>query len=165
MESSNNIAAALPALYGNNYYYGGGANAGIAVPMFGAMAYDYVNASLQIANPAVTELDTNIINDVGYAVGFGVPLGPFIQFGVEGRYIKRSGTQYNYGAAELAGLNLNQLQSDVTSWGTGYELDSGMNFILPEPIFHPEISVVWQNIGMTSLSRRRRIIFRRILQI
>lgn len=153
LQNSKNIATALPALYGKNYYYGAGANTGVAVPMFGAMMYNYLNASLQIANPPVTEIDANILNDYGYAVGFGVPLGPFVQFGAVGRYIKRSGTQNNYGAASLASLNMNQVTGDIYSWGTGYELDTGANFFLPEPFFHPEISVVWQNIGTTTFKQ------------
>jgi len=118
--------------------------------MFGAAMYDAVNASASINNPPYTQMNVSVLNDYGYAMGFGVPVGPFVQLGAEGRYIKRSGTQNVYSGGTLASLSTSQITSDATAWGIGYELDIGANFIVPIPGFTYDLSVVWQNVGDTS---------------
>ena len=108
---------------------------------------------MSVQNPPLTEIDANAFNDFGYAVGVGVPIGPFVQVGIEGRYIKRTGTQNVYTGASLASLNMDQIKSDLTNWGRGYEFDMGTNFLVPTPIFLLDLSVVWQNVGMTSYTQ------------
>lgn len=153
LKNSANLAQTLPPLYGQNYYAGAQGKTGIAVPMFGATVYDAVNTQMGIHSPPLTEIDVNALNDFGYAVGVGVPLGPFVQVGIEGRYIKRTGTVNNYGASSLASLNMNQITSDLTNWGRGYEFDMGTNFIVPTPVFLLDMAVVWQNVGTTTYTQ------------
>lgn len=153
IESSSNLASTLPSLYGQNYYAGAQAMTGVAVPMFGAAIYDAVNTQFSIHSPPMTDINVNALNDFGYAMGVGVPIGPFVQVGIEGRYIKRSGTVNDYYGADLASLNTSQIKSDLTNWGRGYEFDMGANFLVPTPIFMLDLSVVWQNVGMTTYTQ------------
>jgi len=152
-DSGANLATAIPPLYGKDFYYGGQARTGIALPMFGLIAYDAVNASLSVHNPPYTQVDLNATNDYAYALGFGVPISPFLQIGAEGRYIKRTGTDYTYSGGTLGSLSSNQIKSDALAWGTGYEFDMGANLIVPTPIFTFDFSVVWQNIGTTTFKQ------------
>jgi hypothetical protein len=149
-QSTTNLATALPPLYGQNFYYGGNARTGIAVPMFGAALYNAVNASAVVHNPPYTQIDVDATNDYTYALGFGVPIGPYVQLGAEGRYIKRSGTSYTYSGSDFVTLSNNQIASDILAWGRGYELDVGANFIIPIPQATFDFSLVWQNVGTTT---------------
>jgi hypothetical protein len=150
IKGSSNLAQSLEPLYGKNYYAGAGARAGVAIPLFGAAVYDVANLNLGVHNPAYTQLDVNMLDDYGYALGFGIPIGPFMQFGVEGRRVKRTGSQNIYTGASFANLTTTTLQSDITQWGLGYAMDVGMNFIIPSPLVSLDIAASWQNVGNTT---------------
>lgn len=152
-KSGTDLSTAIPPLYGKNYYYGGQARTGIALPMFGLIAYDAVNASLAVHNPPYTQVDVNVTNDYAYALGFGVPVGPFLQIGAEGRYIKRTGTDYTYSGGTLSSLNTDQIKSDAFAWGIGYQFDLGANVVVPTPGFNFDFSLVWQSVGRTTFKQ------------
>jgi hypothetical protein len=149
-DSSTDLSTALPPLYGKDYFYSANARSGIALPMFGAAVYNATSAQAQVHNPPFPEIDVKATNDYTYALGFGVPLGPFVQVGAEGRYIKRTGVSKTYTGADFANLSNNQIASDITAWGRGYELDLGANFLIPVPLATFDFSVVWQNVGNTT---------------
>jgi hypothetical protein len=149
LKSSTSLATDIPPLYGKNYYLGAGGKSGIAVPMFGFAVYDYLNASLAIHNPAFTQIDVSVLNDYGYAAGFGIPLGPFLQMGGEFRRVKRTGTQTTFAGGSLSNLNTTALKSDATNWGIGYALDVGANIVLPLPFATFDLGAAWRDVGDT----------------
>lgn len=150
LSKSTNLAQDLSALYGNHYYFGGGGKTGVAIPMFGAAIYDSANFKAAFNSPPYTQIDVSALNDFGYAVGFGVPLGPFFQIGADGRFVKRTGTETTYSGGTLANLSTSQITSDLTNWGVGYALDVGMNVVIPGPLFALDIGAAWQNVGNTA---------------
>lgn len=152
-DSGADLSSLVSPLYGKNFNYSAMGRAGLAMPMLGAAVYSSVKTSLAVHNPPYTQLDVNALNDYGYALGFGVPVGPFVQLGMEGRYIKRTGTQNIYSGGSLANLSNDQIVSDLKAWGIGYEFDVGANFLIPIPMATFDFSIVWQNIGDTAFKQ------------
>jgi hypothetical protein len=146
-DSSSGFSSAIEELYGDHVWSGAGGQMAFTAPMFGIAAYDHADALVQIDNPVYPEVYTGIVNDYGYVMGFGVPIGPFLQAGLNLRYVKRSGARVPWGASFVADLDADTIFSHVTGWGKGYGADSGVNLVLPAPFFTATLSAVWKNMG------------------
>lgn len=147
--TSSNLATSLNPLYGKKAWVGAQAETAFTAPMFGIAIYDHAGTLVKLDNPVYPSLNATLINDYGYTMGIGVPIGPFIQFGFDLKYIKRTGTNQPLGAASLADLTPSNLTRNFTRWGRGYSLDTGFNFILPLPIATGILSAAWKNVGQT----------------
>lgn len=148
--SGSQYADQIDGLYGEHVYTGVGAESAFTAPMFGFAVYDHADALVRVDNPIYPQLYTSVINDLGYVGGFGAPLSPFVHFGMDFRYVKRTGARLPFGAAFLADLDPKKIYSHVTGWGQGYGMDAGLNIVLPAPLFTATLSTVWRNIGQMS---------------
>ncbi|NJL25622.1 MAG: hypothetical protein HC902_10900, partial [Calothrix sp. SM1_5_4] len=72
-------------------------------------------------------------------MGFGAPLGPFLQAGVALRYVKRTGAKMPFGAGFIADLDSDKIVERITGWGVGYGADAGINIVIPAPFFHRDV--------------------------
>lgn len=149
-DTSTGFSSAIANLYGEKVWTGVGGEMAFSMPMFGFMIYDHADALVKIDNPVFPEIYTSVINDYGFAAGFGAPLGPFLQAGIALKYIKRTGARLPFGASFLADLDADAIYSNVTGWGKGYGVDSGINVVLPAPFFTATLSAVWRNMGEIS---------------
>ncbi|MGE4130868.1 MAG: hypothetical protein AB7F86_04485 [Bdellovibrionales bacterium] len=145
--SSSGFSSAVSELYGEHVWSGAGGESIFTIPFIGFGVYDHADALIKIDNPVYPEIYTSVVNDFGYVLGIGVPIGPFLQGGVNLKYIKRTGARVPFGASFVADLDPNTIYSNVTGWGTGYGADIGGNIVLPAPFFTATLSAVWKNVG------------------
>lgn len=141
------FAEQLDALYGEHVYTGIGVETAFTAPMFGFAVFNHADAMVQVDNPVYPEVYTSIVNDYGYVAGLGAPIGPFFEFGMNFKYVKRTGARLPFGAAFLADLDPAMILNNVRGWGKGYGVDGGFNIFVPAPFFRATFSTVWRNIG------------------
>lgn len=147
--SGQEFVSALNNLYGKNTWIGASGKVGISLPFFSAAVYNTADVGLLFNNPVYPQIEANAVNDLGYTMGVGVPLGPFIHWGLSLKYIKRWGTRDPLSVSTLANLDFQSLQDRYMQWGRGYGMDMGVNFLVPTPFVKPIFSAVWRNIGDT----------------
>ena len=145
----NELSDTIGKLYGDHVWSGVGGESIFTMPMIGFGVYNHTDALIKVDNPVYPALQTDVINDYGYTAGLGVPLGPFVQAGINLRYVKRMGARLPLGASLIADLDMDKLKGRVTGWGVGYAADTGVNLILPAPFFTATLSAVWKNMGKT----------------
>ena len=145
--SGSSFVSALDNLFGKHTWVGAGGRGALTLPYFGIAVYNVADIGLVYHNPVYPQFDTNAVNDYGYTMGTGVPLGPFIHWGLNLKYVKRFGTRDPISTSTLANLDFESLKSKYTQWGRGYGMDMGLNFVLPTPFVRPVFSAVWKNIG------------------
>ncbi|MBX3021722.1 MAG: hypothetical protein KF799_08615 [Bdellovibrionales bacterium] len=143
----SDMADQIEELYGEHIYTGLGVESAFTAPMFGFAIFDHADALVQVDNPVYPEISTSVINDYGYVAGMGAPIGPFFEFGVAFKYVKRTGARVPFAAGFLADLDTELIMSHLTGWGKGYGADAGFNVVLPAPFFKATFSTVWRNIG------------------
>lgn len=148
--SGSAFIEALNNLYGKNTWVGASGRAGLSLPFFSVAVYNVADIGLVYNNPVYPQFDTNAVNDFGYSMGVGVPLGPFIHWGLSLKYIKRFGTRDPISTSTLANLDFTSLKEKYTQWGRGYGMDTGVNLLVPTPFVKPVFSAVWRNIGDTN---------------
>lgn len=147
--TASGFADAIDEIYGESVGVKAAGEAAFTTPFFGFAAYNHADTLLQINNPVFPEVYANIINDYGYVMGLGLPIGPLIHTGLNLRYVKRTGARENFGATNIADLDSADLTARVTNWGKGYGADAGVNLVVPLPFFSATVSAVWKNIGQT----------------
>ncbi len=147
--SSSGFADAIGDLYGEHVSAGFGGDSIFTAPMIGFGTYTHTSAMIMVDNPVYPGLRTSIINDYGYMMGVGVPIG-FFHLGMDLKYIKRMGADKTFGPSELADLDPDLLVRDLTKWGVGYGADLGASFVIPAPFFTFAMSAAWKNVGRTS---------------
>lgn len=145
--AGSEFADKIAALYGEHIYTGLGAETAFTAPMFGFAVFDHADALVKVDNPVYPEVYTSVINDYGYVAGLGAPIGPFVEFGMAFKYVRRTGARVPFAAAFLADLDPNVILENVSGWGKGYGADAGLNIVLPAPFFRATFSTVWRNIG------------------
>ncbi len=145
--SSSEFSEAIKKLYGEHVWTGIGGESVFTMPMIGFGIYNHSEALIKVDNPVYPQINTNVINDYGYVVGLGVPLGPFLQAGMNLRYVKRQGATLPFGASFIADLDPDKIYSRLTDWGVGYGMDTGVNLVIPAPFFSATLSAVWKNMG------------------
>jgi hypothetical protein len=121
----------------------------VAVPYFGFAVYDNVDLNLRPQNPAFTSVDVNAIEDYGYAMGGAFQIGDFVQFGMDIKHIRRTGASESVGPSLIGTLDPTTIKNNLIREGNGFEVDSGMNLLLPGSA-HPVISATWRNMGVTT---------------
>jgi uncharacterized membrane protein YgcG len=144
------LSDTIQKLYGEHVSSAVGGESIFTMPMLGVGVYNHTDALIKVDNPVYPTLQTEVINDYGYTLGAGVPLGPFLHAGMNLRYVKRTGARLPLGASVLADLDMDKLKGQITGWGVGYAADTGMNLILPAPFFTATLSAVWKNMGKTN---------------
>lgn len=138
----------IRSLYGDHVWLGVGGKTAFAMPYFAAALYNHIDFTLDVNNPAYPTFDLSYINDVGYLVGTGLPIGPFLDFGLGLKYIRRTGARYPFGAADVATLDPDVIVDQLQNKGRGYGIDLGATLHIPGPL-SPSVSFVWKNVGMT----------------
>jgi len=146
-ESSDEFSDTLQELTGEHISAGFGGQSIFTAPMIGFGVYNHTSARIRVDNPVYPQFNANVLNDYGYVLGFGIPVAPILHIGANLRYIKRSGANVPFGAADLADLDADAIYERMTAWGKGYGADLGMNLVLPTPILSAAIGVAWKNIG------------------
>ncbi len=143
------FADAIGELYGETISLNIGGSSIFTAPMFGFGVYNHSDVIIQINNPVSPEINATVINDYGYVFGFGAPIGPFLQLGLDLKYIKRTGGELPFGPGSIADLNPDAITQRITGWGVGYGADLGMNLVVPAPFFSATFAAVWRNVGVT----------------
>jgi hypothetical protein len=146
--SDSAFADAIQDLYGDHVSAQVGGESIFTMPLLGFGVYDHSSAILRIDTPVDPALRTTVINDYGYVMGVGIPMG-FFHWGLDLKYIKRTGTDTTFGAGDVADFNSDAIVSRMSEWGVGYGADTGMSLVIPTPIVSPVFSVAWKNIGQT----------------
>ncbi len=146
-DDSDDFADTVQELYGEHVWGGAGGQSIITAPMIGFGVYNHLDSLIKIDNPVYPEIYTSVINDYGYVLGFGAPIGPFLEAGASLKYIKRTGSRVPWGASFIADLEPSTIYDNITGWGTGYGADAGMNVVVPAGIITGSFSAVWRNIG------------------
>jgi len=124
------------------------------MPYFGMAVFDNAFVDFLLHNPAYPTLDMDYVNDVGATVGFGVPVGPSLGWGVNIRKLTRTGGPQTLGPDLLntPGLSTQTLIDQFTNKGTAWGLDTGLMYKIPVP-FNPTLSLSWQDIGSTAFTQ------------
>lgn len=146
-EGGEEYAEAIEELYGEHVWTGVGGESAFTIPMLGFAVYNHGDAQISVDNPVSPQIYTNVINDYGYVLGFGIPFTPFLHMGANLKYVKRMGARVPWGASFLADLNPEAIYDNMTKWGKGYGADVGVNLRLPTPILSATVSAVWKNVG------------------
>ncbi|MCB9025074.1 MAG: hypothetical protein H6625_02045 [Bdellovibrionaceae bacterium] len=150
LQSSGGFASTLRELYGEKVYVNVGAKTAIVTPWFAAALYDNIDTSLRINNPAVPEIDANIVNDLGVGLGFGFSILPGFQMGMTFKRITRTGSRFTLGSSLIGSLDPEAIKDEVMRTGLGYSTDLGFNIAPNLGVVEPVISFVWKDLGVTS---------------
>ena len=148
LQNAGDLSATLAELYGENVWLGVGAKTGMTFPLVAFAVYDSADASLSVHNPAYTTLGVDVVNDFGYAAGFGAMVIPGVEVGMGIKWIKRLGSRAPVGASLIGDLDPDVIMQNIRNEGIGYGLDLGMNFTIPAPV-QPTFSFAWRNVGTT----------------
>ncbi len=150
LQDDGGLANTINALYGKNLSAYAGAKTAIVTPWFAAAYYDSFELSLLVNNPAVPEINANVVNDLGIALGFGFNVVPGVQMGMAFKRINRTGGRTLLGANLIGGLDADALQDELMRKGVGYSADLGLNFAPKIGPAESVISFVWRDMGTTS---------------
>ena len=149
LKDSDTFSKIIKKMYGERVWAAGGGNLAITLPYFGFAIYNHIDVSLDVNNPAYTNMDISVTNDVGQALGVGLPIGPMFHVGAVVRRITRIGARAPFGPSFIASLDPNSISDDIKTKGIGFAADIGIN-IKPSSSVSPTFSFVWYNIGGTS---------------
>ncbi len=147
-DSSDDFSEAIGALYGETASVNFSGESVFTMPLFGFGVYNHTMAQLRVNNPVYPALQTTFVNDYGYVMGVGLPLG-LVHWGLDLKYIKRTGADTVFGPSSVADLDSEAITSRLTQWGVGYGADMGASLVIPTPILSATVSAVWKNMGQT----------------
>ncbi len=148
VQGTGTFANTVRSLYGDHVWLGAGAKTAFYMPFFAFSVYDHFDSSLGVHNPVYPNLDISVVNDYGYAIGTGFGIGPAFNFGLDVKYIQRTGARVPFGPTYVGGLNPDAIMTQLESKGTGYSLDLGATIRVPGPV-SPSFAFVWKNVGIT----------------
>lgn len=151
LQSSGGFADTVNELYGERVWLAAGGKTAITIPFLGFAVYDNLDASLDVNNPVYPTMDVQVINDLGYVMGFGAPILPILHVGGVIRRITRTGARAPFGPSYIASLDPSGITNDIEKKGVGYAADLGMNIRIPGPV-SPTLSVLWRNLGKTKFA-------------
>ncbi len=151
--TGSNYATMIRNFFGKQVWVGVSDSLGFAMHDFAIAAYDYLNLSFNLHNPAYANLNFNITNDVGFLAGTALSLvpGDSMRVGFTMKRITRYGARLPFGPSTLATLSNTQLTQLAGNYGTGYGFDAGMLLELPIGV-HPTLSAVWHDVGQTQFT-------------
>ena len=152
-KDSSNITSLIQSEYGKYHWLNVGTKTAFTFPHFGVALFGNADALLSVANPPYPELRLQYYQDYGGVVGFGFePVPSFIKFGLDVKYMIRTGTESIFTSDQLATLKTDQITAALQSAGSGYAMDSGLLVTIPSPI-RPTLSFVWKNMGCTAFTK------------
>ncbi len=152
-QNSSNITSAIQSEYGKYHWLNVGTKTAFTFPHFGVGLFGNADALLSISNPPYPELRVQYYQDYGGVIGFGFePVPGFVKFGMDTKYIIRTGTESIFTSDQLATLKTDQITAALQSTGSGYALDTGLLVTIPSPI-RPTLSFVWKNMGCTAFTK------------
>ncbi len=152
-KNSSNLTNAIQSEYGKYHWLNVGTKTAFTFPHFGVGLFGNADALLSVSNPPYPELNLQYYQDYGGVVGFGFePVPGFVKFGMDTKYIIRTGTESTFTSDQLATLNTTQITNALQSTGSGYALDAGLLVTVPSPI-RPTLSFVWKNMGCTAFTK------------
>lgn len=148
--TGSNYSAIIHQFFGRQVWLGLSDSLAFSMKDFAVAAYDYLNMSFNLHDPAYANLTFNVTNDIGFISGFAFSVIPqdILRLGVVAKRVTRYGGRVPFGPSTLATLSNSQLTALVNNYGTGYGLDVGLLFEAPLGI-HPIFSAVWHDIGQT----------------
>ncbi|MCC6278052.1 MAG: hypothetical protein IT289_09075 [Oligoflexia bacterium] len=148
--TGSNYASVIREFYGRQVWFGINASLGFSMPNFAIAAYDSLNISFNLHNPAYSNVTMNLTNDFGIVTGAAYSFLPndVFRLGVAVKRVTRYGARVPFGPSTLATLSNSQINALVNNYGTGWGLDSGLLIEVPVP-GRPTFSAVWQDIGQT----------------
>ena len=149
LQSQEGFASTLRELYGERIHANLGAKTAIMTPWFAAAFYDSFDTSLLINNPAVPEIDANVVNDLGVALGFGFSVIPGFQMGMVFKRITRTGSRFTLGSSLIGSLDPEAIEDEIMRKGVGYSTDLGFNIAPDLGVIEPVVSFVWRDMGVT----------------
>lgn len=149
--SAADFSTALAGLYGKKLWTRGGAKSAFKISGFAFGIYDNFDASLAIDDAGSPVMEVNYINDFGYALGFGVPILPFMYVGATARSITRTGNRTTFSGTDLATLDSTTFDAAIANKGTGIAADIGLTFSI-NTVVNPTLSFVIKNAGNTSFT-------------
>ncbi len=162
------------ALFGGNYnglieadkqFVRVGTRPTLGMPYFSMALFNQANAFLEMSD--IDNLNANVdiyaFNDIGLALGFGVPLGPYVSVGATGRVFHRTGVDATLTALDLItqlGLpSTNDFMAaafdhvvELAGAGLGIGIDLGVMASVPLPAGYPRwtLAAVANDVGTTS---------------
>lgn len=142
-----------------------GARPTLVMPYFSMALFNQANAFMEMSD--IDNLNANVdiyaFNDIGLAMGFGVPLGPYFSIGATGRVFHRTGVDTTLTALDLiTELGLPSTDDfmaaafdhvmELTGAGLGIGVDVGMMASVPLPAGYPRwtLAAVINDLGTTS---------------
>jgi hypothetical protein len=147
--AGDDFTDAIRGLYGKKIWVGGKGKIGFSASGFGGAYFGNLNFFANAGNPAYPTISTNYIQDMGYALGYGLNVIPGVmQMGVAVKRITRTGGNLPIGLESLATLDAAAVQEEISATGVGVALDAGITIGLPV-LATPMMSIVWKNIGTT----------------
>ncbi len=141
----------------------------LVMPNFSFTIYSHANSFSRLDN--LTDLDANVdiyaFNDIGAAVGFGIPLGPYFSIGATTRVFQRAGIDAELTGVELLtalGLSATlpsqqqvlsavyQQLSALSGVGLGIAVDLGSQLTIPMPKGYPKwtLAATMNDVGATT---------------
>jgi hypothetical protein len=152
-KTSTNIPSLVQSEYGKHHWLNAGAKSVIVVPHFGFGVFGNAEALTSVSNPPYPQLNLQYYADYGAVAGIGFdPIPEILKFGMDLKYISRTGTESTFTGSQLASANSTLISDALKNAGIGYGLDSGVLITIPGPI-RPSLSFVWKNMGVTSFTQ------------
>jgi len=146
--SSSNLDEIVSDLYGETVSLQAGGESLFTMPLVGFGVYDHSSTVVQVHNPVYPMMETSFVNDYGYVLGVGVPLG-LVHWGMDIKYVKRTGVDTVFGPASMADLDTDEIKGRMSQWGVGYAADMGASVVIPTPVLNATLSAAWKNMGQT----------------
>ncbi len=157
---SNSGFSVLNNFMGKNIYARAQASSDFVFPGFGVSVLYDQQLGVSLKNKALPVLSIQRQNTYGVQAAFGVPVLTLrkkkgqLRFGLAGKYLFRSGGYQKVSLMELLTIDsksmINQLNSSL---GSGYGLDSGVQFVYQiKKKLSLKSALAFKNIGDTSFS-------------
>lgn len=152
LQDQNKYITTIQNLYGKNIWGSGGGQAAITAPNIGFAAFDKIEASAFVSNPAAPSIDIRYINDYGFTFGASANILESVSIGASFSFIKRSGAVMPIGVATLGTLSAQTLKDQLNNSGTGYNGSLGILAAIPT-VARPRASLVFKNLGSTNFTQ------------
>jgi hypothetical protein len=146
-------ASSLSSLTGKPIWINALGSLALTIPYFGLGAYKNYTFSAVLNNPAYPNLEASLLDDSAYVLGFAIPVGPLISWGMNFKRMTRLGGSKTIGLGTVIDAtstnNMTGITDQFTSTGTGYGFDTSVMMRIPSFI-NPTIVLSWKDIGTTT---------------
>lgn len=134
--------------FGKNLWVELGGHSSFVVPYFGLAAFNNYHISLLFDNPVFPDVKVEYLNDVGYQMGFAIPMGIY-SAGIGLKRTTRTGGIQNVSLTNLAAASSTNIANSFTGKGVGYGVDLALMSRIPSP-GNPTFTAVWKDVGSTA---------------